>query len=71
VNRDRFIVRLLPRSGLYPNLEEFAGLTSHAEERLIRPETLSEHLLRDVGVIESDRAGGAPHHHYPGNGLRR
>jgi len=28
VNRDRFIVRLPCRGGLYPNLEEFAGLTS-------------------------------------------
>jgi hypothetical protein len=26
VNRDRFIVRLPHRGGLYPNLEEFAGL---------------------------------------------
>jgi hypothetical protein len=30
VNLDRFIVRLPWRGGLYPNLEEFAGLTSDA-----------------------------------------
>jgi hypothetical protein len=27
-NRERFIVQLLPRIGLYQNLEDFAGLTS-------------------------------------------
>jgi hypothetical protein len=67
LNRDRFIVRTpLPKVGLYPNLEEFAGLRSAGTS--IAPHLLPRLPERIGGVIGTGGAVSLSQQVTPGAG---